>query len=515
MTARLLTAGGGASWEHELVLACAGTVGAQVQRRCYDFTDLLIAADSRIGDAAVLSSDLPWLDHDVLRRLRRRLSRVIVVLAPGDEDARSRLQTHGVAEVVGPQGIVASVLDGSAARVSVVTAQRSLHMLCEGEGAGSAEPRGGSRGRRDSPDSDDSEPVASETGSRSRQLDSSERTVPTELEARTPGDQDAVVREPDEGRPAGQVIAVWGPTGAPGRTTVAVNLAFELAATGRPTLLVDADTYGAAVGQTLGFLSESAGLGGATRLVEQGMLDGERLRAIVRRAEPEGPWVLTGLTRPDLWEQASARSWRQVLERCAESFEVTVVDVGFCLEDGGERPATTRPGASRRDPSARNAVARVTVQEAQIVVAVTRADPLGLAAFLHAQPALLALGVARDRIALVVNRFRPTLFGATGEEQIRDVLRRQLGGTPWVTITDDVAAVDAALLAGRALREVRRGCAAQRACAELASLIVQRLYGATAPAIEPRRRWRSRRPTAASRAASQGQAPPLKARARG
>jgi Mrp family chromosome partitioning ATPase len=43
------------------------------------------------------------------------------------------------------------------------------------------------------------------------------------------------------------VAAVWGPKGGPGRTTIAVNLAFEAAATGGEVLLVDADTYGGAV----------------------------------------------------------------------------------------------------------------------------------------------------------------------------------------------------------------------------------------------------------------------------
>ena len=43
----------------------------------------------------------------------------------------------------------------------------------------------------------------------------------------------------------GTVVAVWGPTGAPGRTTVAITLADELARLGHETLLVDADVYGA------------------------------------------------------------------------------------------------------------------------------------------------------------------------------------------------------------------------------------------------------------------------------
>ena len=46
------------------------------------------------------------------------------------------------------------------------------------------------------------------------------------------------------------VVAVWGPTGAPGRTTIAVTLATELAALGI-TVLVDADTYGGSVAQAV------------------------------------------------------------------------------------------------------------------------------------------------------------------------------------------------------------------------------------------------------------------------
>ena len=44
-----------------------------------------------------------------------------------------------------------------------------------------------------------------------------------------------------------EVIAVWGPAGAPGRTTLAVNLAAELAASGHSVALVDADPYGGAI----------------------------------------------------------------------------------------------------------------------------------------------------------------------------------------------------------------------------------------------------------------------------
>jgi len=71
--------------------------------------------------------------------------------------------------------------------------------------------------------------------------------------AAEPGEEEAAPAPPDqiatlpEGDARHLLAAVWGPKGAPGRTTVAVNLAFEAAAAGGEVLLVDADTYGGAV----------------------------------------------------------------------------------------------------------------------------------------------------------------------------------------------------------------------------------------------------------------------------
>ena len=54
----------------------------------------------------------------------------------------------------------------------------------------------------------------------------------------------------EEARPSGgRVLVVWGPAGAPGRTTVAVGLSSEIAAAGHECLLLDVDAYGGAVAQ--------------------------------------------------------------------------------------------------------------------------------------------------------------------------------------------------------------------------------------------------------------------------
>ena len=82
-------------------------------------------------------------------------------------------------------------------------------------------------------------------------------------------------------------MAVWGPTGAPGRTTVAVTVAAELAASGVATLLADADVYGGVVAQVLGFLDEAPGLAAAARLANNGQLDVAALAGAAPHAAPQ------------------------------------------------------------------------------------------------------------------------------------------------------------------------------------------------------------------------------------
>ena len=86
--------------------------------------------------------------------------------------------------------------------------------------------------------------------------------------------------------PTGRVIAVWGPTGAPGRSTVATGIAVEAAAAGVPTLLVDADVYGGVLASAFGLLDESPGLAGACRQAANGRLDWRRSPGWPGRCNP-------------------------------------------------------------------------------------------------------------------------------------------------------------------------------------------------------------------------------------
>ena len=71
------------------------------------------------------------------------------------------------------------------------------------------------------------------------------RELAASTEGRTrPGCGEAPRPAAPESAPTGRTVAVWGPHGAPGRTTVAVGLAAALAQQGRPSLLLDLDPYG-------------------------------------------------------------------------------------------------------------------------------------------------------------------------------------------------------------------------------------------------------------------------------
>jgi hypothetical protein len=198
MKLRLVTAGAGAAWESALVQACqAGQVTAQVVHRCYDLGDLLAVAAAGQAEAAVVAAGTRWLDRDALARLDAAGVAVVGVAPAGDEASERRLRQLGL-----------------------------LHVASEGDPPDALVERARAA-------------LAAEPGEE-------EASPPSPEEEASPPSPDQVATQPESD--ARHVLAaVWGPKGAPGRTTVAVNLAFEAAAAGGEVLLVDADTYGGAV----------------------------------------------------------------------------------------------------------------------------------------------------------------------------------------------------------------------------------------------------------------------------
>lgn len=371
----------GAAWESAAFARLDGQDGVVVLKRCVDVDDLLATATSGQADVAVVGLEAPGLDPSAVAHLRRYAVRPVAVVSRTDDpDVLARAQRVGIPTLVAfddPDGLAEAV-----ATVEDVT-------------------------------------------------DTRVRDVPSDpLAPAGPG--------ADSG-PGHRLVVVWGPGGAPGRTTSAVTVASLLAGRGRDTVLVDADPYGGGVAQQLGILDEVSGILSAARLAGSGHL-GERF-ASTCRGVGDHLRVVTGLPRADRWIEVRGSALEQALE-CALEHGDVVVDTGFSLED--------EPGQDFGSRPSRNAMTLTALDLADEVVVVGSADPVGLSR--------LARGLVelRDRtggapVRVVVNRMRPTL--GWSEREIAGMVEgfsRVLG---LHFLPDDRAATDRALVSGRALVE--------------------------------------------------------------
>jgi MinD-like ATPase involved in chromosome partitioning or flagellar assembly len=438
MSVQVFTAVTGAAWESELVGALdRDDHGVTVVRRCVDVAELLAAAATGTGQAALLSAELRRLDSSAVARLAAAGVAVVGLVEPGDEPARERLRQLGVAHVLPADAepeLIARTL-----REAVSGAPAPAHDV--------ADPRA---------------------------------ALPVLGAPPLPAER--------AGGP-GRVVAVWGPTGAPGRTTVAVGLADEAARLGSSTLLVDADVYGGVVAQVLGLLDESPGVAAAARQAAAGTLDAAALARLAWAVQPRLR-VLTGLARADRWPELRPRALVTVLDEARRVADLTVMDCAFSLEEDEELSFDT--AAPRR-----NGATLTLLEEADEVLCVTGADPVGL------QRAVRALGELGEVLPgvepiVVVNQVRRGPVPGDPRREIAEALERFAGRPVRAFLPADRRATDAALAAGRTLAEVAPGSALRTALRTLAA----ELAGHPDPAARRRPGRRHAAPAAAGRTGS-------------
>jgi MinD-like ATPase involved in chromosome partitioning or flagellar assembly len=249
--------------------------------------------------------------------------------------------------------------------------------------------------------------------------------------------------------PHRRVVAVWGSHGAPGRSTVAVQLALELSRAGRRCALIDADTVAPSLALLLGLGDDAPGIAAACRRAELGGLDPAELdRVAVTLETSAGPVdVLAGLNRPSRWPELSADRLSAALGVCREWVEETVVDVSASF-DSFEEVSDDLSGPRR------HAATTTVLREADVIVAVTAADPLSISRFLRDHAELRGLVGPTARIAVVANQVRPGPLGIDARGQIRRALERFAGITDVTFLPFDQRAADAALLHARPMADV-------------------------------------------------------------
>lgn len=410
----VLLAGGGASWEVEALRLLDTDPGRVVLlKRCVDLPDLLASASTGQARVAVASAELPGLDVDSVGRLRAAGVGLVVVAATPDP-VPVLPGTHETLPAAELDRLLAAVLDA-------------------------AEAAGGAGGR----------------------------------EPRTGASVGAPQPAPPESAGPGRLVAVWGPAGAPGRTTVAVGLAASVARS-HDTLLVDADPYGGAVAQHLGVLDELSGLLGAARLANAGRLDVERLAATAREVGPRLR-VLTGLPRADRWPEVRESAFDAVLQAARSLSQVVVVDLGFSLEESGAGFGVGGPQRNQMTVSA--------LDRADEVVVVGSSEPVGLARLARGLVELAETVPVAPRV--VVNRVRSSL--GWGEREVRAMIEGFVSPRGVHFLPYDLDAADRAVMAGRPVTDVE-GSVLARAVAELGAVVAGR-----APAVGERRRALRRR----------------------
>lgn len=392
----VLVAAAGAAWEPRALQSLAEPgAGITVLKRCVDLNDLLATAITGQAHVALLSYSIPGLDAECVDLLSRSGVGVVMVVDP------TELRT-GEAGRAGRLGI---------SHVIETAAMDTLNDVILAAGDTTA----------------------------------SSPAFPVEVMGPP---------EPQVARQPGRVVAVWGPTGAPGRTTVAVGLAAELASRGGDTFLLDVDGYGGAVAQHLGVLDESSGLLAAARSANAGHLDAERLGSLARQIDPFLR-VLTGLPRADRWPEVRDVAFERLLALSRTLASHVVLDTGFNLElDADASFGSVGPS--------RNAMTLASLEHADEVILVGSADPVGLARLARALVEVTAV-VPGCTLRVVVNRSRPSL--GWGEREVRAMVEGFLTPASVHFIADDRVAADRATVTGKSLVELgdsslRRGISA-------------------------------------------------------
>jgi len=399
---------GATSWEGAFVAGLAHPASrVEVARRCVDTADLLAASATGVAAVAIVGADAPRIDSEVISRVIECGVDVVAVTSRGDDGAVERMAQWGIDEVI--------TVDDRDLGGSVSATIAAVHRFTTHTSATSELP----------------------SGSRS-----------------TARSQSAM---------GARVMAVWGPAGAPGRTSIAIGLADEVARAGHSTILIDADTWAPCVALALGLAEDGAGLASACRRALSGSLDERSFPSILKPIH-ERLQVLTGIGRSGRWTEARRSAMHAVIDQASSIADVVVIDCGFSLESDEELVFDT--AAPRR-----NAATFVALEQATDIVVTGLADPIGLVRLVNGLAELDELELSGRR-HVVANRVREAMLGRKPNDAVADVLHRHAKVDQLWCIPDDAAAFDTALREGCTLAEVRVDSTARLAIASLAQSLM-------------------------------------------
>jgi Flp pilus assembly CpaE family ATPase len=217
--------------------------------------------------------------------------------------------------------------------------------------------------------------------------------------------------------------------------------------------------YGATVAAVLGLLDESPGLAAACRRAAGERLDAASLATLCWQLGPRFR-VLTGLPLAARWPELRPNAVGSVLAAARRLADFTVVDCGFCLETDEELSFDTM--APRR-----NGATLAVLDDADVVVAVGAADPIGMQRLVRGLGELRETEIAAP-VWVALNKVRSAVVPGDPAAELGAALERFAGRSPAALLPADQKALDGALAAGRLLGEHEPRSPLRQALADLA-----------------------------------------------
>jgi MinD-like ATPase involved in chromosome partitioning or flagellar assembly len=228
--------------------------------------------------------------------------------------------------------------------------------------------------------------------------------------------------------PSPVVIAVTSPHGSTGKTTVAINIALELAAEKARVLLIDGDIQGPAVANHFVLTQQPAGLQAALRIASQQRFDLEQLERLSFQFQKSTLRIMPGSQNfPS--QPVDQGAVANLLETARSGYEFTVVDLGSLSGDGGGTQAELT-----------NTI--ISLADRKIVVCL--ADPIGIFRLLGTENLIAATSQPVD---LVMNRVRNSVI-ASARREIAITLQRLSALEPKAYLPDDPQHIDQAVRTG-------------------------------------------------------------------
>ncbi|QWW20315.1 AAA family ATPase [Schaalia sp. 19OD2882] len=380
----------------------------EVVRRCADLAEVVAAVRAGTADLVCIDADDPDLDARVVEDLLLAGAGVVLLV-----DGRNPSALALGADAVIPSRATDQIIE---ALLALVRGDRALRAL-------------GSRGIPAAP-------------------------LPEELDFPRPG------QEITPG-PGGKLVAVWGTSGAPGRSTSALAVARWASHAGK-TVVVDADTLNPSLAHMLSLPVDPSGLGALSRVAGRGGVSPADVNRVVHTLD-DGFSVLTGLGVPQRWKEVGPAALVDVLRAARRVAHTVVVDL----------PAVNLDPVEERSlhQGTRDETTAAVLREADTVLMVARGDAVGLHRLSLTHEWWSNQGFSA-RLVVCVNRCSSAAAGPRWPNAIRAALAPFLDGHLVHLVPEDEAVPDA-LLRGRTVVDNAREAPASRAWAELAATVVQ------------------------------------------